>query len=222
MTLAAILGFCLIGLTPGPSLAMGTQAGWSAKLVPRTAVIGFTSSASQDQGGSTGGSQTTQHQTPPSEPSTAPASPSQSTPTKSSPSAQPAAKRRKRHSSDAQHCSPAGTSSAGNKAAGSAQAPCSPSKVVVKDGGSNEPAVQLKGASNEQQERSTTEQITTATEDNLKKVAGRPLDASQQQTLSQVKQFLEQSKAAIAEGDLERGHDLAMKARLLSDELVKP
>jgi hypothetical protein len=93
---------------------------------------------------------------------------------------------------------------------------------VVKDGGSNETAVQLKGTSNEQQERSTTEQITAATEDNLKKVAGRTLDTSQQQTLSQVKEFLEQSKTAIAEGDLERGHDLAMKARLLSDELVKP
>jgi hypothetical protein len=93
---------------------------------------------------------------------------------------------------------------------------------VVKDGGSNETAVQLKGTSNEQQERSTTEQITAATEDNLKKVAGRTLDTSQEQTLSQVKEFLEQSKTAIAEGDLERGHDLAMKARLLSDELVKP
>jgi hypothetical protein len=33
---------------------------------------------------------------------------------------------------------------------------------------------------------------------------------------------MEQSKAAIAEGDVERGHDLAMKARLLSDELIKP
>jgi hypothetical protein len=82
--------------------------------------------------------------------------------------------------------------------------------------------VELKGAANEQQQRSSTEQLTAATEENLKKIAGRPLGASQQQTLSQVKQFMEQSKAAIAEGDVERGHDLAMKARLLSDELIKP
>ena len=88
--------------------------------------------------------------------------------------------------------------------------------------GSTEPSVQLKGAADEQQQRQSTEQIAAATEDNLKKIAGRPLDTGQQQTLSQVKQFMEQSKAAIAEGDVERGHDLAMKARLLSDELIKP
>jgi hypothetical protein len=33
---------------------------------------------------------------------------------------------------------------------------------------------------------------------------------------------MDQSKAAIAEGDSERGHNLAIKARLLSDELVNP
>jgi hypothetical protein len=33
---------------------------------------------------------------------------------------------------------------------------------------------------------------------------------------------MEQSKAAVAAGDLERGHKLALKAQLLSDELVKP
>ncbi|MGA6983910.1 MAG: hypothetical protein WCC95_14530 [Candidatus Sulfotelmatobacter sp.] len=164
--------------------------------------------------------QTTQQGTQPATPSTA--APGQSGQAsqpakKASPGAQPAAKRRKRRSD----CS-AGTAGAGNKPVNSSQTPCPLPKVVVKDGGSNETAVQLKGTSNEQQERSTTEQITAATEDNLKKVAGRTLDTSQEQTLSQVKEFLEQSKTAIAEGDLERGHDLAMKARLLSDELVKP
>jgi hypothetical protein len=33
---------------------------------------------------------------------------------------------------------------------------------------------------------------------------------------------MDQSKAAVADGDLDRGHNLAMKARLLSDELVNP
>ena len=55
----------------------------------------------------------------------------------------------------------------------------------------------------------------------MKKIEGRPLGSNEQETLSQVKQFVEQSKAAIAAGDLERGHSLAMKALLLSDELVK-
>jgi hypothetical protein len=33
---------------------------------------------------------------------------------------------------------------------------------------------------------------------------------------------MEQSSKALAAGDLQRGHNLAMKAQLLSDELVKP
>ncbi len=103
--------------------------------------------------------------------------------------------------------------------------PCQPSIVVIKNGGSKEPTVQLKGdatAAQASQERSTTEQLTAATEENLKKIAERQLSSSQQGVVNQIKDFLEQSKKAIAAGDLERGRNLAMKARLLSDELLKP
>jgi hypothetical protein len=85
--------------------------------------------------------------------------------------------------------------------------------------------VQLKGdatAEQASQERSTTGQLTAATEENLKKIAGHQLSSSQQDTVNQIRDFLEQSRKAIAAGDLERSHNLAMKARLLSDELVKP
>jgi hypothetical protein len=61
-----------------------------------------------------------------------------------------------------------------------------------------------------------------ATEENLKKIEGRQLSPSQQEMVSQIKQFREQSKTAAAAGDLDRAHNLAMKAHLLSDELVKP
>ncbi len=62
----------------------------------------------------------------------------------------------------------------------------------------------------------------TGTEENLKKVAGRPLSPSQQEMVSQIKLFMDQSKTAISAGDVERGRNLALKAHLLSDELVKP
>jgi uncharacterized FlaG/YvyC family protein len=68
----------------------------------------------------------------------------------------------------------------------------------------------------------STDQLTVATEENLKKIAGRQLNPSQQEMVSQIKQFMEQSRTAVAAGDLERGHNLALKAHLLSDELVKP
>ncbi len=71
------------------------------------------------------------------------------------------------------------------------------------------------------QQRSS-DALKSATEENLKKIAGRQLTPSQQETVTQINEFLEQSKSAIAEGDLERGHNLALKAHLLSEELVKP
>ncbi len=103
--------------------------------------------------------------------------------------------------------------------------PCPPPIVVIKNGGSDEPIVELKGDTSTEQasyERFTTEQLTAATEENLKKIAGHELSATQQEMVSQIKQFMEQSKSAVTEGDLNRGHNLAVKARLLSDELVKP
>lgn len=92
------------------------------------------------------------------------------------------------------------------------------------NGGSNEPTIQLVGgdAADQASKERSTGQLTAATEENLKKIAGRQLNSTQEETVSQIKQFMDQSKKAVAAGDPERGHNLALKARLLSDELVKP
>jgi hypothetical protein len=103
--------------------------------------------------------------------------------------------------------------------------PRPPARKVVKNGGSDEPVVELKGSTSAEQasyERFSTEQLTAATEENLKKVAGREPKAGEPETVSQIKQFMEQAKSAVSAGDLVRGRNLALKARLLSDELVKP
>jgi len=102
--------------------------------------------------------------------------------------------------------------------------PCPPPKKVVRNGGSDEPSIQLVGGETAEQSahQSATDKLTVATEENLKKVAGRHLSPSQQEMVSQIKLFMDQSKTAIAAGDVERGRNLAMKAHLLSDELVKP
>jgi homogentisate 1,2-dioxygenase len=97
--------------------------------------------------------------------------------------------------------------------------------VVIKNGGSDEPTVELKGGTSEpqaSQQRFSTEQLTAATEENLKKTAERQLNPSQQETVNQTKQFMDQAKSAVAAGDVERGHNLAKKAYLLSEELLKP
>ncbi|MFY9790281.1 MAG: hypothetical protein WA474_21595 [Candidatus Sulfotelmatobacter sp.] len=118
-----------------------------------------------------------------------------------------------------------GTGQSAPPPAANAKNPCPPAKVVVKDGGSDEPTIELTRGTSEQQasqQRYTTEQLRTATEENLKKLAGRQLTPSQQEMVTQIKQFMEQAKSAVADEDLERGHSLAMKAHLLSEELLKP
>jgi hypothetical protein len=117
------------------------------------------------------------------------------------------------------------SNSAGATVPGSkALPPCPPPKKVVQNGGSEEPAIQLVGGTTAEQavQQRSTDQLTTATRENLKKIDGRQLNPGQQEMVNQIKQFMEQSKTAVAAGDLERGHDLAQKAHLLSDELVKP
>jgi hypothetical protein len=59
------------------------------------------------------------------------------------------------------------------------------------------------------------------TDANLKQIAGRQLSATQQAMVNQIRQFMDQSKAAVVDGELERARTLAWKAQVLSEELVK-
>jgi hypothetical protein len=118
-------------------------------------------------------------------------------------------------------------SGSGNSATTSSttRKPCPPPKKVVRNGGTDEPTIKLTGettAAQASQERATTDQLNASTEENLKKIADRQLAPSQQEIVTQIQQFVDQSKQAVAAGDLERAHNLALKARLLSDELLKP
>jgi hypothetical protein len=101
---------------------------------------------------------------------------------------------------------------------------CPPSKVIVRQGGTSEPSIQLGGSAGgtTSHQRDTANQMLAATEANLKKIAGQQLSSNQQDMVNQIRQFMEQSKAAVEAGDLERARTLAWKAQLLSDELVKP
>ena len=153
----------------------------------------------------------------------------------------PATHHRKRKRTVAPNCTEAPSSinaggtttaqtSGGSSAAGSAGTssqqlpPCPPPKRVIRNGGSSEPSIQLSGGTSGEQasQQQSTEQLTAATNENLKKIEGRQLNASQQETVNQIKQFMDQSKAAITAGDPQRGRSLAAKAHLLSAELVKP
>lgn len=126
-----------------------------------------------------------------------------------------------------------GDPSAGNAAASApgqnSAAPdpkgCPPPKTIVRHGGTSEPSIQLAGGPNDSQashQRDTVNQLLGVTENNLKKVAGKQLNSTQQDTLSQARTFVQQSRSAIADGDLDRARTLAWKAETLSEDLIKP
>lgn len=103
--------------------------------------------------------------------------------------------------------------------------PCPPPKVVVRNGGTAEGTVELTGgtaAAKNSPQRANTQRLLASTEEELKTTAGRQLDATQQETVKQIHQYETQSKTALEAGDMELAHNLAVKAHLLADQLVKP
>lgn len=94
----------------------------------------------------------------------------------------------------------------------------------MRNGGTADPVVQLApGMSAEQasRQRQNTTQLLAATDTNLKQISSRQLNPSQQDSVSQIRKYIEQAKAAEQAGDVQRAHNLASKALLLSDDLAK-
>jgi hypothetical protein len=97
-------------------------------------------------------------------------------------------------------------------------------KTVVREGGTTEsstviaPSMSLEQASHQRQ---NTAQLLSSTDANLQRLSGRQLNSNQSATIDQIHVFMQQAKAAVDAGDLQRGHNLAMKAHLLSDDLVR-
>lgn len=129
--------------------------------------------------------------------------------------------------STASHASATTTSEDGAAATSSSAAPdlpCAPAKVVVRNGGTTEAAVRLTGGAAAVQnspQRANTDRLLRSTEEALKKISGMQLDSGQQETVKQVHQYTAQSKTALESGNLELAHNLALKAHLLADQLVK-
>jgi hypothetical protein len=189
------------------------------------------SSATQSVAGQSGAAQA---QNPPSSPSPTPSAPAQ-TPAAKKPAAGKAVTHKKKASTP--NCTPAsatGTQSSaapadatGNQNAATPSAPtnCPPTRKIVRQGGTSEPSIQLAGGAEGDkaaQQLNSANEMLASTEENLKKIAGQPLNSDQQDAVNQIRQFMDQSKKAEAAGDLDRAHALARKAQLLSQELVTP
>jgi len=159
-------------------------------------------------------------------PAPAPPSTEASTTTTTTPPA-PAPKPKKRVSKKPS----AGVPAASNPAPGSTVAtngtnpppPSPPPKVVVRDGSAPEPTNQISTTMPVDKENETklnTERSLQSTEKNLNGITWAP-SADQRLTIDQIKTYINQSRAANTDGDVVRASNLAQKARLLCDELLK-
>jgi hypothetical protein len=99
-----------------------------------------------------------------------------------------------------------------------------PRKVVVREGGATEPPAQIVPGLTPQEsdrQRQHAVQLLASTEWNLKQLAGRALDSQQQETVAQIHNYVDSARSALNDGDTQRANTLALKARLLADDLVK-
>jgi hypothetical protein len=99
---------------------------------------------------------------------------------------------------------------------------CPPPKVIVQQGSTAEPSIQLAGGDAGSHERDATNQMLAFADANLKKIGGAQMTSDQQDIVTQIRQFMDQSKKATRAGDLEQARTLAWKAQTLSAELVNP
>lgn len=103
-------------------------------------------------------------------------------------------------------------------------ATATPKKKVVRNGGTADPVVQLGPSVSPEQassQRQNTTQLLAATDANLKQISSRQMTSGRQDSVSQIRMYMEQAKAAERAGDGQRAYNLASKALLLSDDLVK-
>lgn len=70
-------------------------------------------------------------------------------------------------------------------------------------------------------DRQSTTQLLDTTENQLKRVDSSNLSSDQQAMLTQIRTYINQSRKAITDGDYERASNLAKKAQVLTDELMK-
>jgi hypothetical protein len=101
--------------------------------------------------------------------------------------------------------------------------PLTPKKIVVRHGGTEEPTAQIvTGMTVDEvdRQRHEAELLLSTTNEKLKEIAPRPLDAQQEETVAQIHNYMEGSRSALKQGDVSRAHTLAQKAGLLAEDIA--
>jgi hypothetical protein len=209
--LAAILGMCL--LSPWPHAIVRYSAPMTAEWQSTQPEEKHPSESPQGSSAQTPSDQqkaSDQSPAPPQPPCAANSQPGSTAKTDCKLAESNASKTRKRHRTH-KSAAPTGT-----------PADTSPTKTVVSNGGTDEPTINLTPGPSPKasQQRESTKELLATSEANLKKISARQLTANQQDTVKQIKSYIEQAETAANGGDVQRAYNLAVKANLLSAELA--
>jgi hypothetical protein len=101
-----------------------------------------------------------------------------------------------------------------------------PRKVVIHHGGTSDPVSEIvPGITLEEahRQRESAEQLLTASDTSLQQLAAHKLNAKQEETVIQIRQYMGAARNALKgnNSDTQRAHTLALKAYLLSDDILK-
>ena len=95
---------------------------------------------------------------------------------------------------------------------------------VIREGGTGDANAMLAPSMTAEQasrQREKTTKLLTSAEANLQKIGGRQLTPDKQAAVDQIRAYMHQAKDALSRGDLQRSHNLALKANLLSEDLAR-
>jgi hypothetical protein len=215
MPLAAIFGLCALFASPGGPPTIRSAFVWQ-ETQPQQPSPEAAPSQSQQQAKPE--QQTTPEQAKP-EPQTMPEQPAPSPD-----STHPAENVQPNTVPEKPDCAASKGKKRNSKRKAAAQEATGPRKKIVRNGSTADPVVQLAPSVTDQQasqQRQSTAQLLAATDANLTKISARQLSSSQQDMVTQIHNYMQQAKAAETAGDLQRARNLAFKAQLLSDVVLR-
>jgi hypothetical protein len=100
-----------------------------------------------------------------------------------------------------------------------------PTKTVIRNGSTPDPTVAISpDLSNQETSREldNTNRLLVSADANLKQIASRQLSTAQEDTVKQIKVYMEQARLAAKNGEVQRAYTLANKANMLSADLAAP
>ena len=100
-----------------------------------------------------------------------------------------------------------------------------PTKTVVRNGSTPDPTVAISpGLSDQEMSRklNSTDRLLASADANLMQIANRQLSTAQEDTVKQIKVYMQQARTAAKNGEVQRAYTLANKANMLSADLAAP